>query len=162
MSLSTAPLTTTQTTTAIRHRVGIDAPQDQVQRALATVEGLAAWWTRDTTGDATTGGTLDFRFGDGPDRRIAFVVVEASPDLVEWRGLPEGPDEWVDTTVTFELAHENGETVIMFTHGGWREPVPFQAHCSMKWAAYLLSLKTLLEDGEGAPYPRDLHVSGWD
>jgi len=169
---------TTSTTTAIRHRIGTTAPQAQVHAALATVDGLASWWTRDTTGDASEGGTLVFGFGsapsgtevptdarhggDTPERQILFEVVAVTADRIEWRGLPGGPDEWVDTRVVFELTREGDETVILFTHADWREPVPFQAHCSTKWASYLLSLKALLDGDSGRPFPHDLHISSWD
>lgn len=32
-------------------------------------------------------------------------------------------------------------------------------HCSTKWATYLLSIKSMLEAGQGRPYPDDLHIS---
>jgi uncharacterized protein YndB with AHSA1/START domain len=37
----------------ILHRVGITASKDAVFRALTTTDGLAVWWTEDTTGDGT-------------------------------------------------------------------------------------------------------------
>ena len=43
---------------AIRHRVGIAAPQTRVYEALATKEGIAGWWSRDVEGDLHAGGTL--------------------------------------------------------------------------------------------------------
>jgi hypothetical protein len=89
-------------------------------------------------------------------------VVEVTPDRISWRGIDGGPEEWVDTSMTFELTEEDDETVVLFTHGGWREPVPFQAHCSTKWASYLLSLKAQLEGGGATPFPRDIKISGWD
>ena len=46
----------------IAHRVGIKAPADKVYAALTTLDGLAGWWTRDTTGRAQPGGAIDFRF----------------------------------------------------------------------------------------------------
>lgn len=160
MTVTTA--TPTSTTTNIRHRIGTTAAPQQVHDALATVDGLASWWTRDTSGDASEGGTLVFTFGDGPDRRIVFEVVSVTPERIEWRGLPGGPEEWVDTRVVFELTRDDDETVILFTHADWREQVPFQAHCSTKWASYLLSLKAALDGGAGRPFPDDLHISGWD
>ncbi len=30
------------------------------------------------------------------------------------------------------------------------------AHCSARWAYFLLSLKSLLETGKGTPFPEDL------
>lgn len=35
-------------------------------------------------------------------------------------------------------------------------------HCSIKWATYLMSLKQLIEGGEGAPSPRDLKIINWE
>jgi hypothetical protein len=35
----------------------------------------------------------------------------------------------------------------------------FYAHCSMKWATFMLSLKDLLEKGKGRPSPNDLHIN---
>jgi uncharacterized protein YndB with AHSA1/START domain len=154
--------TTLTTTSDIRHRIGTSATPQQVHDALATVDGLARWWTSDTTGDAGEGGTLVFTFGDPIERRIIFEVVSVTPDRVEWRGLPGGPDEWIDTRVVFELLTEGDETVVLFTHAGWREQGWFQAHCSTKWGSYLLSLKALLDGGEGRPFPDDLHISSWD
>lgn len=34
----------------IVHRVGIKAPLSKVYAALATIDGLSGWWTRDTSG----------------------------------------------------------------------------------------------------------------
>ncbi|MDT4925124.1 MAG: hypothetical protein QOG01_2837, partial [Pseudonocardiales bacterium] len=31
-----------------------------------------------------------------------------------------------------------------------------------KWGVFLLSLKSLLETGEGAPEPRDIKIDNWN
>ena len=50
----------------ILHRVGVEtATPEKVYDALTTVEGLAGWWTDDTTGSADVGGVLEFRFPVG-------------------------------------------------------------------------------------------------
>lgn len=141
----------------IRQRIGINAPQTQVHDALATLDGLGSWWTRNVEGDAGEGGKVTFSFDTAS---VTMAVEEVTPDRVVWRCITD-PDEWRDTTLTFELDHTDGETVIMFTHGGWREPVPFQAHCSTKWAYFLLGLKSQLEGGQAHPYPDDRKISGW-
>ena len=143
----------------IRHRIGINAPQGQVHQALATTEGIASWWTRHVEGDASQGSKLSFYFGQ-PEPSAVAEVVEVAPDRIVWRCIA-GPDEWVDTTLTFELSHQDGETVVLFTHAGWREAVPFEAHCSTKWAFFLLGLKALLEGGEATPFPGELKISSW-
>jgi uncharacterized protein YndB with AHSA1/START domain len=141
----------------ILHRIGIAADPKEVYEALTTVEGLAAWWTTDTNGEPD--GTLRFRFGDvgGFDMK----VLDRQPNLrVEWE-VVDGPDEWLGTTVTFDLAQDGEWTIVLFAHAGWREPVEFMNHCSTKWATFLLSLKSLVETGVGQPHPRDVQISNW-
>jgi uncharacterized protein YndB with AHSA1/START domain len=36
----------------IIHRIGIKAPPTKVYQAVSTVEGVAGWWTKDTTGES--------------------------------------------------------------------------------------------------------------
>jgi len=45
----------------IIHRVGIRAAISQVYSALSSVEGVAGWWTRDTSGSSKIGGTVEVR-----------------------------------------------------------------------------------------------------
>jgi len=142
----------------IRHRVGIQAPQEEVLVQLTTLDGLANWWTRDVSGDPEVGGELMFRFG-GPDRFVQMRVEEITPDRVVWRAVA-GPDEWVGEAFTFALGQSDGETVLKFTHT-WREPVEFMFHCSTKWAYFLLGLKASLEGGKGTPFPGELQISSW-
>ena len=143
----------------ILHRVGATAPLDQVYAALATVEGIAGWWTTDTTGSSEAGGTVVVRFGDvgGFDLK----VVDVQPDaLVLWE-VVDGPQEWIGTRIRFELEREDGFTIVLFRHEGWSEPVEFMYHCSTKWATFLMSLKQLVETGTGEPAPRDVQISNW-
>ena len=63
------------------------------------------------------------------------------------------------TTVTFDLKTTGGETVLLFTHGDWREPVEFMHHCSTKWATVLLGLRSGLEGGAFTAFPDDTRVS---
>ena len=101
----------------ILHRVGIrSAAPDETYQALATREGLAAWWANNTQGESKVGGVLEFRFKAG----------------------------------------------VLFKHQGWKEPVEFMHHCSTKWAVFLLSLKSLVETGKGAPEPNDVKIDNWN
>jgi uncharacterized protein YndB with AHSA1/START domain len=144
----------------IRHRVGINAAIGEVYDALGTREGLAQWWTRDIEGESTPGGMLDFRFG-GPDRAAVMEVVElVAPTRVAWRCVG-GPAEWIGTTITFDLATDGDETVVLFTHGGWSQAGEFMSHCSTKWAYFLLGMKDGFEGGKAAPWPDDKHISSW-
>jgi len=147
----------------ILHRVGITASRDAVYRALTTPEGLAAWWTDDARGDGTPGGVLEFRFDLGTDEPGGFdmKVLEAQPaERVVWEVI-DGPEEWIGTRISWDLRTEGDFTIVLFAHEGWREPVEFMHHCSTKWATFLMSMKSLLEAGTGAPAPRDVKISDW-
>jgi uncharacterized protein YndB with AHSA1/START domain len=143
----------------ILHRVGATAGPEKVYDALTTRDGLAAWWTTDTTGDGVVGETIRFRFGDagGFDMK---VLDQRPNERVEWE-VTDGPAEWIGTHVSFDLKREDDYTIILFKHEGWSEPVEFMHHCSTKWATFLLSLKKLAETGAGDPYPKEVRVSNW-
>ena len=140
----------------ILHRVGVKAPSpENVYGALTTVDGLAGGWTDETTGSPEIGGVIEFRF---PLGGFDMEVVEQKPaERVTWK-VVGGPDEWIGTTIDWRLRQEGEQTIVMFKHEGWKEPVEFMHHCSTKWGTYLMSLKSLVETGEGAPAPRDVHV----
>ena len=140
----------------ILHRVGVKSPTpDKVYDALTSIDGLAAWWTDDTNGSTEPGGVIEFRF---PAGGFDMQVVEQRPDEhVAWK-VVGGPAEWVGTTIDWQLRQDGDYTVVLFRHQGWKEPVEFKHHCSTKWATYLMSLKSLVETGAGAPAPHDVHV----
>jgi uncharacterized protein YndB with AHSA1/START domain len=144
----------------ILHRVGIQTPSpEKAYEALTNVNGLAGWWTRETTGNGEAGGKLEFRFP--PVGGFDMEVVEARPaERVVWR-VVDGPQEWIGTTIDWELRQDGDWTIILFKHLGWKEPVEFMHHCSTKWASFLLSLKAMVETGEGAPAPQDVQISDW-
>jgi uncharacterized protein YndB with AHSA1/START domain len=141
----------------ILHRVGIVSTPDAVYEALTTAEGLAAWWTNDTT--ITGDGLIALRFSEvgGFDMR----VLELRPGAQVLWEVVDGPAEWIGTTITFDLVQEAEWTIVLFAHAGWREPVEFMSHCSTKWATFLMSLKALVETGTGAPHPHDVRISNW-
>lgn len=149
----------------IIHRVGIKAPAAQVYAALASVDGLAGWWTRKTSGDSKVGGTVAFRFHNPDGSEVGgfdMDVLELKPDeKVRWR-VKAGPDEWIGTGIDFSLSPEGEYTVVRFGHRNWREAVEFMAHCSTKWATFLLSLKEFVETGRGRPSPDDVKIDNWN
>ena len=48
---------------------------------------------------------------------------------------------------------------LLFKHQGWKEQSESMHHCSPKWAVFLMSLKSFVETGKGAPYPNDVHIA---
>jgi len=148
----------------IIHRIGIKAPISKVQAALSTVAGVAGWWTRETSGEPELGGRLQvvFRSSAGDEiGKMQFELKKCSAEEVIWH-FTAGPEEWLGTDVTFALSQQGESTIVLFGHRNWREAVEFTAHCSMKWAVFLLSLRQLVETGSGSPAPNDLKIDNWN
>ena len=79
----------------IAHRVGIKAHASQVYEALATPEGVSAWWAEDTHGDRETGGSVNVRFtANGQEIGAMEMKLEqlVPGELVLWQfvALPNG------------------------------------------------------------------------
>jgi hypothetical protein len=144
----------------ILHKVGIKSSSlDDVYRALATLEGLSAWWTTTTEGKSEVGGMLLFRFGNGG---FDMKVLELHPARrVLWQ-VVDGPEEWIGTKISFDLDQRDDWTIVLFKHEGWKQPVEFMHHCSTKWSVFLLSLKSLLETGKGASWPNEIKLDSWE
>ncbi len=149
----------------IIHRIGIKAPPAKVYAAVSTVEGVAGWWTRETTGESKPGGSIQVLFHDPAGveiGRMTFQLQKLDPDReVQWR-VTAGPEEWIGTDITFSLSHDGDMTIVLFGHRKWPEAGEFMAHCSMKWATFLLSLRQLVETGKGQPSPNDLKIDNWN
>lgn len=145
----------------ILHRVGIKSTSpNAAYKALTICDRLAAWWTDNTKGDSQVGSVLQFRFGDrgGFDMRIVELVPNTR---VLWQ-VVGGPEEWIGTKVSFDLKQDGDYTILLFKHAGWKEPVEFMHHCSTKWGVFLMSLKSFVETGKGAPYPNDMKIDNWN
>jgi uncharacterized protein YndB with AHSA1/START domain len=144
----------------ILHRVAAKSSSpDDAYRALTTLEGLSGWWTQDTQGGTDVGGVVQFRFEAGG---FDMKVLELDPARrVRWE-VVDGPEEWISTTVSWDLKQDGDYTVILFKHQDWKEPVEFMHHCSTKWGVFLLSLKSLLETGKGFPGPNDIKIDNWN
>ena len=102
---------------------------------------------------------LRFRFGEKGGFDMSVRELDHGKHVL-WE-VVDGPEEWIGTQIRWDLRTEGDFTIVRFAHEGWREPVEFMAHCSTKWAVYLLSLKSLLETGTGAPAPHDVLISDW-
>ena len=149
----------------IIHRIGIKADIAKVYDAVATVHGVANWWTNGTTGSDSLGGTMKMLFLTPEGAELGgfdFQVTTLEKNkTVKWKCVA-GPDEWKGTEVTFDLSVQDGQSILTFGHRGWRESNDHMAHCSMKWATFLLSLKAYCETGKGLPSPYDLKIDNWN
>ncbi len=135
-------------------KIGTSCDPETALKALTTIDGLSKWWTSQTEGNTTEGGVITFKFGEAG---VDMKVISSSSKLIVWECVG-GPDEWIGTQVEFKLVSDP-ETTLFFRHKGWAEESPFLHHCSMKWAVFLLSLRQLLEEGEGRAFPNDIQIT---
>ena len=95
------------------------------------------------------------------DAQAFLQLLELEPQQRVRCRVKDGPPEWVGTDIEFQLSRQDEHTIVMFGHRRWREEVEFTAHCSTKWATFLLSLRDLVETGTGQPSPGDLKIGNW-
>lgn len=134
---------------------GTKAAATQILHALTTLDGLTGWWTRETSGNTTLGGTIHFTFGSNGG--FDMQVVKSDAASVHWQ-CTQGPEEWLGTRIEFTILTEPSHNQLMFRHFGWSEEVAFFYHCSTKWATFLLSLRDYVEQGVGQPFPDDVKI----
>jgi uncharacterized protein YndB with AHSA1/START domain len=156
----------------IHQAVLIGAPAEKVYDAITTQKGLAAWWTPEANAKAQLNSIARFPFG--PSYFKEMKIIELKPlELVKWNCIA-GADEWIGTTLSFQLiagdtktlldAHpeikgqveqleEDKATLLIFHHDNWREYTLMFAECSYTWGQFLKSLKLFCETGKGLPWP---------
>jgi len=143
---------------AIQHRVEFDASPEQVFRALTEVNQLSAWWTAAEAETGKQGQLLHFKFGAAGDHVITMEVTAAEAyRAVSWI-CRDGP--WVDTDgFQFSITASDRGAVLLFSNPGWLEASEFFIHCNSKWGYFLaVSLKQLVETGQGQPHPLDPNI----
>ncbi len=146
----------------IVHRIGFEnVTPGRLFEAFSTAEGFASWWTVKAGGQSKIGGVFTFRFSkenSGPD----FEVLELTPGKRAAFRCVGGPDDWLHTQIEFDICERDGETILLFTHSGWRQEAEFMHHCSTQWAYFLMGLKDFLEGGIGSPYGGNFRpISRW-
>src|SRR5436190_157922 len=135
---------------SIKQLFHINAPRQKVFEALSTIEGLAGWWTAQTSGNADPGGVIEFRFGAQFANKMK--VTELRPDeLVQWECV-EGPPDWIGNTISFGLDENDGKTRVRFEHADWKETGDHYASCSFSWGRYMESLRQLCQTGKGEAF----------
>jgi uncharacterized protein YndB with AHSA1/START domain len=157
----------------IRHEVLIGAPVEKIYSAITSQEGLSAWWTPETKAKSERNSVARFAFG--PEYFKEMKIAELKPFAqVKWI-CTTGADEWIGTTISFELqpgdketllnSHpeakdqiqqqrkDNKGTLLIFHHDDWKEYTPMFAECNYTWGQFLRSLKLLCETGKGRPWP---------
>lgn len=135
----------------IKHYLLIRSSKDKIYEAITTQQGLSSWWTKTCTAKPEIGFVNQFNFEQFYNR-MKVIDLEINKQA-EWECL-DGADDWIGTHVIFSIVEKNdGKLFLDFRHAGWETDNIFFAECCFKWGMYLLSLKHLLENGKGHPFP---------
>jgi uncharacterized protein YndB with AHSA1/START domain len=138
-------------TRTIEQTVTVDAPRDEVFRALTDTGALKRWWITDGSSEPRTGGRFryEWRMADPASDHVqegAYAeVVEGERVAYPWSAGPAG-----DTSVTFALADAGGGTRVTLTHAGFSaDPQHADVHDrhDQGWQGFLANLKSVLEGG---------------
>lgn len=132
----------------IRINLKIKARPEQVYHAVTTQEGLSGWWAKDTKAEPAVGFINTFTFGTFINE-MKVIKLETN-SIAEWECV-NSIEEWVGTYIRFDLEEINGQTLLRFTHGGWKAETDMFAGCTYDWARFMTSLKSLCETGTGTP-----------
>ncbi|MDA1029280.1 MAG: SRPBCC domain-containing protein [Bacteroidetes bacterium] len=133
-------------------RFPIHAPAAAVFSAVASPEGLAAWWTLSSKGEIKQGAEYSFYFSD--EFRWKGVLSEVTSNKrVKWTFTDAEPD-WTNTTLSFDLSQEGEWTWLEFRHANWGSESTHFRVSSYCWAMYLRHLKRYVEDGIVVAYDK--------
>lgn len=136
-------------THSIKHLFHINALRGDVFNAISTIGGLSNWWTKATSGSASKGGVIQFRFGDvGPDMKVKEMQPNES---IAWECVAS-PHGWVGHTLTIRLDENEGKTRVRFSHDGWAVQDDFYAICNFTWGRYMESLRQFCQTGKGEAF----------
>ena len=137
----------------IRHATFIRSDPDKVYDALATAEGLDAWFTEGAEVDPRPGGEIHFRWRDwGPDKvtgEDGGPVLEAiRPQRFVFQWHPESESYATTVAVDF-IPVEDGTTVRLLETGYQDTPSSREClmDCAAGWGEALTLLKVYVEHG---------------
>src|SRR3990170_2760144 len=134
--------------TEIRHNVAIKATPETIYKAITTQEGLENWWAKQSIAAPEVGFVNIFTFGKS--RNEMKVSKLTNNKKVEWKCINSN-EEWIDTTISFDLEEKDGRTILRFAHSGWRAITDFFDACNYDWGRFMTSLKFFCENGTGTP-----------
>jgi len=139
------------TTDDFRSTKAFDAAPDAVFSALTDIDALTGWWTP-AGGGAGAGETLRFLMGD---QEVVMQVEEADrPSRVRWSVLVcEPAQDWVGTSITFDLEPAGTGTALQFRHHGLHPGLECYDMCDAGWTRHLTSLVEYVDRGAGNPNP---------
>ena len=134
----------------ILHNLTIQSSAENVYEVLTTPKGLAAWWTKSSSGHPELGTEYQLFFSDEYDWRA--IVLENDENTKFVLEITVADEDWTGTKVKFFLTRKGDSTDLEFEHTGWKETNDHFRVSSYCWAKYLRLLKKFIEEEVIVPY----------
>ena len=136
----------------IRESIQIDAPAARVSPLVSSGEGFSKWWAEDVVLHPEA---VDLGFFN---RATVYCVqlVRSAPSETEW--FCKSGEEWEGTRLRFILNETKGQTLLRFTHAGWKAGTDYFVSCNTTWGALMFRLKAV---AEGKPTVPLFSKIGW-
>lgn len=144
----------------VHHQIGIAGDINTIYRAMHEPEGLIGWWATTTDGIAKVGETLDLHFSDVVT--LSFRIDDLKPNRTIHFTCIAGPGPWQDCSLRFSLREDGEQVWVDLVHENAAASEADFLYFTTKWTCYLLSLRDLIEKGEGRPYPNDIKIHHGD
>ena len=135
----------------ILHQVGIQASSEKLYAALTEIEGLKGWWSEHSSIEPKEGSLASVSFYNNAvtfKLRLAQLIPNKK---IVW-AVEGGPPDWADTTITWTLSENEGQTMLHLAHRGFASTEGNFASVNYNWGWYVTSLKFYLEKGKGMPH----------
>ncbi len=128
--------------------IRVEGDVEVVYRRVATLAGIAAWFTRASAEEYAPGHILTLHFPEG-STRFDVTTMTSNSEIV-WRCISD-EGIWAQTEIRFAFERCESKTIVRFDHSGWSEATDIYRDCGMSWAYFLESLRLLVETGRGTP-----------
>ena len=139
--------------TAVRD---LPAPPAEVLALFTSAEGVSRWWGP-TTGDGGVGGTLVTTFSNYGVN--AMRIREAGPSRVVWEPVvvqgttpTAHTQEWLGTTVEFDVVATDSGSRLRFRHAGLTPRLACFTECFDAWSHFMASIEACVRTGTGTPF----------
>lgn len=132
----------------IKHSIQIEAASRLVHPLVASAGGFSQWWAADVTEDKPSG-SVELGFFKRSTVYGVTPILIAAPRQAHW--LCQSGKEWKGTRLLFDLADQNGKTLLRFTHADWQEETDYLIACTTTWGELMYRIKCTAEGRTPGP-----------
>ena len=130
----------------IQHAIQIAAKPETIYPIVATAHGFSQWWATDIT---ESGGLVELGFFNRATVYKLKREIDKPPAHADW--LCQSVDEWGGTHIIFRVEARGAESLLRFTHAGWRSETDYFTSCNPTWGALMYRLKAAAEGKPAGP-----------